>query len=97
MAPRAGAALRARRDFRGHHDPVSGAERTARHGRVHCRPFGYNGFVESYRHRAVKHLHRYINQFAGRKNIRELSTLEQMGERVRGVEHKRLCVRDLAA
>ena len=37
-----------------------------------------------------KHLHRYVNEFAGRHNIRPLDTLDQMAAIVRGMDHKRL-------
>ncbi len=31
-----------------------------------------------YHHVSVKHLHRYVNEFAGRHNIRGMDTLDQM-------------------
>ena len=37
-----------------------------------------------------KHLQRYVNEFAGRHNIRNLDTLEQMGTVVRQMDLKRL-------
>ena len=40
---------------------------------------------------------RDVNEFAGRKGIREQDTLDQMGGIVRGLEHKRLRFRDLVA
>lgn len=55
------------------------------------------GFVGTYHRMSFKHLHRYVNEFAGRKNIRELDTLDQMSEIVRGMERKRLRFRDLVA
>ena len=42
-----------------------------------------------------KHMHRYINEFTGRHNIRELDTLEQMAEILRGMDQKRLMYKDL--
>lgn len=53
------------------------------------------GFVGVYHRMSFKHMHRYVNEFAGRKNIRELDTMEQMGIVLRGMEHKRLRFRDL--
>ena len=35
---------------------------------------GYHG---TYHHMSAKHLQRYVNEFAGRANVRELSTLDQ--------------------
>ena len=55
------------------------------------------GFVGTYHRMSFKHLHRYVAEFVGRKNIRELDTLDQMSEIVRGMEQKRLRFRDLAA
>ena len=37
-----------------------------------------------------KHLQRYVNQFAGRHNIREFDTLEQMAAVTEGLAGKRL-------
>ena len=42
-----------------------------------------------------KHLQRYVNEFVGRHNIRELDTEDQMRELVAGMEQKRLRYRDL--
>ena len=44
-----------------------------------------------------KHLQRYVNQFAGRQNIRELDTLAQMQHVVAGMVGRRLMYRDLIA
>ena len=44
-----------------------------------------------------KHLHRYVNEFAGRHNIRGLDTLDQMAAIVRGMDQKRLRYADLIA
>ena len=37
-----------------------------------------------------KHLHRYVTEFAGRKNVRKLDTIDQMTTLARGLEGKRL-------
>lgn len=44
-----------------------------------------------------KHLHRYVNEFAGRHNIRTLDTLDQMSAILRGLDQKRLKWFDLIA
>ena len=36
---------------------------------------GYHG---TFHHMSFKHLHRYVNEFAGRHNIRDKDTLEQI-------------------
>ncbi len=44
-----------------------------------------------------KHLQRYVNQFAGRHNFRDLDTLAQMASVTEGLAGKRLQYRDLIA
>ena len=44
---------------------------------------------------STKHLQRYVAEFAGRHNIRELDTLEQMEHVVAGLVGRRLMYRDL--
>ena len=53
---------------------------------------GYHG---TYHHMSPKHLGRYIEEFAGRHNVRELNTIDQMGAIVDGMGRKRLRYRDL--
>ena len=48
-----------------------------------------------YHKMSPKHLDRYVQEFAGRHNLRESDTLTQMGEVVRGLEGKRLTYADL--
>ena len=55
------------------------------------------GYVGTYHKMSAKHAHRYINEFAGRQNIRELNTVEQMSFLVRGMDGKLLHYRDLIA
>ena len=44
-----------------------------------------------------KHLDRYVQEFAGRHNVRESDTIDQMGAVVAGMIGKRLCYADLIA
>ena len=55
---------------------------------------GYHG---TFHRMSVKHLHRYVNEFAGRHNIRDRDTLEQMCLLATGLVGKRLRYRDLVA
>ena len=43
---------------------------------------GYQGV---YHHMSAKHLHRYVNEFSGRHNMRDRDTIEQMGAVVTGM------------
>ena len=42
-----------------------------------------------------KHLHRYVDEFSGRHNIRTSDTINQMVAMVQGMENKRLRYKDL--
>ncbi|MYB34413.1 MAG: IS1595 family transposase [Gammaproteobacteria bacterium] len=44
-----------------------------------------------------KHLDRYVQEFAGRHNMREMDTIDIMGSLVSGMNHKRLKYEDLIA
>lgn len=46
---------------------------------------------------SVKLLHRYVNEFAGLNNIRDLGTIDQMKDIVTGMIGKRLMYKDLIA
>ena len=46
---------------------------------------------------SVKHLHRYVNKFAGRHNIRDLDTIDQMALIAKGLIEKHLPYRQLKA
>ena len=48
------------------------------------------GYIGIYHWMSAKHLHRYVNEFSGRHNIRPLDTLGQMAAMVRGMDGKRL-------
>ena len=53
------------------------------------------GYYGTYHKMSVKHLHRYVNEFAGRHNIRSLDTIEQLGMMALGMVGKRLRYQDL--
>ena len=55
---------------------------------------GYQGV---YHHISAKHLNRYVSEFAGRHNIREKDTMEQMQEVVTRMVGKLIMYRDLIA
>ena len=46
---------------------------------------------------SAKHLQRYVSEFAGRQNIREMDTIDQMRHVVAGMVGKRLMYRELTA
>ena len=53
---------------------------------------GYHG---TYHQMSTKHLQRYVKEFEGRHNDRQLDTLEQMAAMVHGIDGKRLPYADL--
>ena len=53
---------------------------------------GYHG---TYHHLSEKHLQRYVNEFAGRHNLRSLDTADQMGALAAGMVGRRLSYRQL--
>ena len=55
---------------------------------------GYHG---TYHHMSAKHLDRYVSEFAGRHNVREADTVDQMAALARGFVGKRLTYRELVA
>lgn len=55
------------------------------------------GDVGTYHKMSPKHLDRYVREFAGRQNVREMDTLAQMGVLARGMDGKVLHYRDLTA
>ena len=55
---------------------------------------GYHG---TYHHFSKKHMNRYVQEFAGRHNIRDLDTIAQMTALARGMVGKRLRYKDLVA
>ena len=55
---------------------------------------GYHG---TFHHLSEKHLDRYVREFTGRNNIRDLDTIDQMAALERGMVGKRLRYRELVA
>ena len=53
---------------------------------------GYHG---SYHYMSPKHLDRYVTEFAGRHNVRERDTIDQMGVMAKAMDGKRLPYKDL--
>lgn len=54
-------------------------------------------FHSTYHQICPKHLHRYVNQFAGKNNVRGLNTVDQMAHVAVGLVGKRLMSTDLVA
>ena len=55
------------------------------------------GYYGTYHKLSPKHLNRYVQEFAGRHNIRGLDTIDQMARIARGLDQKRLKYLDLTA
>ncbi|MCY4150194.1 MAG: IS1595 family transposase [Gammaproteobacteria bacterium] len=53
---------------------------------------GYHG---TYHYMSEKHLHRYVNEFAGRHNVRDFDTIEQMCKMVVNMEGRKLTFKEL--
>ena len=55
------------------------------------------GYVGTYHKMSEKHLQRYVDEFAGRQNIREAGTMDQMAHVAVGCVGRRLLYQDLVA
>ena len=55
---------------------------------------GYHG---THHHMSPKHLHRYVNEFAGRHGVRGLDTIKQMRNMAKNLDGKRLRYDDLVS
>lgn len=53
------------------------------------------GYIGIYHKMSPKHLDRYVREFAGRQNMRDSDTIDQMGALVEGMGGKRLTYRKL--
>ena len=53
------------------------------------------GYYGTFHHVSPKHLHRYVSEFAGRHNVRDKDTIDQMRALVAGMVGKRLMYADL--
>ena len=53
---------------------------------------GYNG---TYHKMSRKHLERYVTEFAGRHNVREMDTIDQMAFLAKGMVGKNLPYKEL--
>ena len=84
-----------------HHQTVNHSVREYVRGQVHTNGIesfwallkrGYHG---THHHMSPKHLHRYVNEFAGRHGVRELDTIKQMRNIAKNLDGKRLRYDDL--
>ena len=55
------------------------------------------GYYGTFHYMSVKHLQRYVNEFAGKANDRKCDTLEQMGHIAGNMDGKRVAYKDLVA
>ena len=55
------------------------------------------GYYGTFHHLSAKHLHRYVNEFSGRLNIRSMDTIDMMGVMAAGMSGKRLMYSTLIA
>lgn len=55
------------------------------------------GYVGTFHHMSADHLHRYVNEFAGRHNIRDMDTIDMMGAVASNMAGSRLTYRSLIA
>ena len=83
------------------HDAVNHSAREYVRGRAHTNGIESfwsmlkRGYVGTYHKMSIKHLHRYVNEFAGRHNIRDLDTVKQMSVIARWMVGRRLRYEDL--
>ncbi len=87
------------RDY--HHEPVNHSVGGYVHGKAHTQgtesmwSMLKRGYKGTYHRMGWHHLNRYVNEFTGRHNQRELDPLDQMAQVVLGMNGKRLRYADL--
>ena len=97
-----------RRGVRLRRAPVPARKRQARRLGVRSRDAHTNGaesfwsmlkraHMGTFHKMSPKHLDRYVTEFAGRQNVRENDTIDQLGAMVHGMEGKRLTYDELTA
>ena len=85
------------------HEAVKHSVREYVHGQAHTNGIESfwamlkRGYVGTYHQMSVKHLPRYVGEFAGRHNHRPMDTADQMAEVVKGMDGKRLTYQTLIA
>ena len=85
----------------GNHESVKHSAREYVRGEVHTNGIESfwsmlkRGYIGTFHRMSAEHLPRYVTEFEGRHNARDLDTAEQMGEMVRGAENRRLRYADL--
>ena len=92
-------------DYQGllNHEAVKHSVREYVHGQAHTNGIESfwamlkRGYVGTYHQMSVKHLPRYVGEFAGRHNHRPMDTADQMAEVVKGMDGKRLTYQTLIA
>ncbi len=86
-----------RLDIGGEHETVKHSVGEYVRGKVHTNGIEsfWRGYVGTFHHFSVKHLHRYVNEFAVRYNRRKWTTLTQIDQMMRDTFHKTLGYRRL--
>jgi transposase-like protein len=85
----------------GNHESVKHSAREYVRGEVHTNGMESfwsmlkRGYVGTFHRLSTEHLPRYVTEFEGRHNARDLDTAEQMAAMVRGAENRRLRYSDL--
>ena len=85
----------------GNHESVKHSAREYVRGEVHTNGMESfwsmlkRGYVGTFHRMSMEHLPRYVTEFEGRHNARDLDTAEQMAAMVRGAENRRLRYSDL--
>ena len=70
---------------------------SASYTEVSCPSFHQQHSTRSYQRMGKKHLERYVTEFAGRHNVRELDTIDQMAFLAKGMVGKKLPYKELVS